>query len=119
MENKLDYYSDYFEALIWADVEESEDIKGSYTIYDIEQASLVKHLNELDAFFDQAQDILDNSDYTHEQACHDFYLTRQRHGVGFWENDHCNEEQGEKLTALAKAFSIVYISEHNGKLILD
>ena len=37
------------------------------------------------------------------QAAHDFWLTRNGHGAGFWDGDW-EKSAGEKLTALAKKF---------------
>lgn len=33
-----------------------------------------------------------------------FWLTRNGHGAGFWENDYGTEEQCDKLTEACKAF---------------
>ena len=33
----------------------------------------------------------------------DLWLTRNRHGAGFWECDHCDEAQGEALTNASEA----------------
>lgn len=38
-----------------------------------------------------------------EQAGHDFYLTRNRHGAGFWDREQIPEKHGAELTALAHA----------------
>lgn len=111
LKSKLNYYADYFEAMFWADIDGSDDIQGDYCVDDIDTATLERICLELDAFFEKADSILDNTDYTHGQACHDFYFTRQRHGVGFWENDHCDETAGQLLTDIAESFGEVYISE--------
>ena len=40
-----------------------------------------------------------------EQAAHDFWYTRNGHGVGFWENDRgWSEWQSEKFTVISKSF---------------
>lgn len=119
--DNLKYYSSYFEALFWADVDNNEDIIGSedLTIYDINEANLLIEFKVLDAFFNEVDEILENTDYTHEQACHDFYFTRQHHGVGFWENDHCNKEQGKKLTDIADKYGEIYLSGYNGELFIE
>lgn len=122
IEGELKYYADYFEAMFWADIEANEDFteeQQSASIYDIEEQSLIKSLVELEQFFDRADNALDGSDYTHKQACHDFYMTRVGHGVGFWENDHCNEEQGKELTAIAQEFGTVDIGFNDaGQVVL-
>tara|TARA_R100001086_G_C11791293_1_gene246282 strand:- start:339 stop:713 length:375 start_codon:yes stop_codon:yes gene_type:complete len=119
LQNNLNYYSDYFEAMFWADIDGNDDIQGDYGITDIDRDTLVKICKELDSFFEKADSILENTDYTQGQACHDFYFTRCGHEVGFWENDHCDEKAGQLLTDIAKSFSEVYISESNGKLYID
>lgn len=118
LQTKLNYYGSYFEAMFWADIDNSDDISGNYDIHDIDRDILVSMVNELDSFFNESQSILDETDYTHDQACHDFYFTRCGHGVGFWENDHCNEKQGGLLTNIAKKYNEVYITESEGKLYI-
>jgi hypothetical protein len=46
----------------------------------------------------------DLTGYPDRNAGHDFWLTRNGHGCGFWENDFGTEEQCAKLTAASKAF---------------
>ena len=41
------------------------------------------------------------------QIGHDFWLTRQGHGAGFWDGDY-SEELGKRLTAKAKAMGEIY-----------
>lgn len=52
------------------------------------------------AFKELAGDLLNGID--EEQAGHDFWLTRNRHGAGFWDRDL--GEVGEKLSEIAKSF---------------
>lgn len=115
LERNLRYYADYFEAMFFADIDNSQDIEGDYTTYDIDKECLIKSIKELDQFFEKADNILEETDYTHEQACHDFYFTRCHHGVGFWENDHCNEEQGQILTEIAQSFGEIWVYENDDK----
>lgn len=42
-------------------------------------------------------------------AGHDFWLTRNGHGAGFWETPDWPEEAGQRLTAACKAFREVYL----------
>lgn len=112
LKKNLDYYSDYFEALFFG---ESELENTELDFLDINEECLKNHIKDLDNFFNKADSILEETDYTHAQACHDFYFTRCGHGVGFWEADHCSEEQGEKLTEIAKSFGefYAYIGDDN------
>lgn len=115
LKRNLDYYGAFFDAMFWADVDGCDDIENDYDILDINKDSLEKLINDLDLFFEKADPILENTEYDHSQACHDFYFTRQGHGVGFWENDHCNEEQGKLLTEIAQDFGEIYITEGSNK----
>jgi len=56
---------------------------------------------------------------TWEQAGHDFWLTRNGHGAGFWDGDW-SEPAGEQLTAAAKKFGelSLYVGD-DGKLRLQ
>jgi hypothetical protein len=59
-------------------------------------------------------------DYTPSQMGHDFWLTRNGHGSGFWDRDgHDNNK--EALTDLAKAFgtSEAYINDHDNTISLE
>lgn len=48
---------------------------------------------------------------------HDFWMTRQGHGVGFWDGDY-TKELGDKLTKLSKAQGEVYCEKFRNKLRL-
>jgi hypothetical protein len=54
-------------------------------------------------FRDDAGDLLDGIDES--QAAHDFWLTRNGHGAGFW--DRGLGKVGQKLTKIAKDFGSV------------
>jgi hypothetical protein len=43
----------------------------------------------------------DLTTYAADDAGHDLWFTRTRAGVGFWEADHCTDEEGERLTDAA------------------
>jgi hypothetical protein len=58
---------------------------------------------------------VDASDnWTAEQAGHDFWLTRNRHGAGFWDRGHGAE--GADLTQHAKSFGDcdLYVGDDGG-----
>ena len=99
---------DYFKAVIWADMGPDSYIEGELghepTVADINIKCLVAQQNVVTEFLEKANFILENTDYSQRQAEHDFYLTRQGHGCGFWEADHCTEIEGEALTNIATEF---------------
>ncbi len=119
LKKNIQYYSQFFDTMIWADIDGSDDIENDYDVWDIDKLTLTRLIEDLDYFFEQAEDILEASDYDHDKACHDFYLTRQGHGAGFWEADHCTKEQGEKLTEIAESLGSLCIIEDNGYLYIE
>ena len=55
-----------------------------------------------------------------DHVAHDWILTRQRTGVGFWESDRYAPAMGKKLTELAHTYSELYvIVDENGNLEAD
>ncbi len=50
-----------------------------------------------------------------QQAGYDFWMTRNGHGVGFWEDADWEAETGKKLTAGAEAFGEAYLDEQDMK----
>lgn len=66
----------------------------------IDGESLSKMIADCAAF----QKLADLEGYPIKNAGHDFWLTRNGHGCGFWENDFGTEDQCARLTALSKTF---------------
>lgn len=89
----------YFTCLLWSSTDESRDDGGdpldaNYTIDDIDPESLAWHKQVCDAFESAYKDDLFDGEPTHspewsdaEKAGHDLWLTRNRHGAGFWDGD--------------------------------
>lgn len=58
----------------------------------------------------------DLADYPVERAGHDFWFTRNGHGVGFWEEDFSTPEVCAKLDKAASDFGEVYCEISRGRL---
>lgn len=73
---------------------------------DVAEETLDKFRVDCTAFLMHADVIApDESD---SRLAHDFWLTRNRHGAGFWCGDH-EKEIGEKLAKLAQSFPEVHL----------
>jgi hypothetical protein len=94
----------YIEAMLWGSTDEDGDSLAVYDHTDIEAQSLAQIRSDCASFLTQASDLLSDSDYTESQSGHDFWFTRNRDGVGFWESDHCDKQQGRALTDIAHTF---------------
>lgn len=101
------YTRQYLETALWASTDDNgEPLDSNYSIEDfsIEFIELAK--KDITAFFERSGNLLDNYDY--ETAMHDFWLTRNNHGAGFWDGDY-EKDDGEKLTALSEAFGELFL----------
>lgn len=111
----------YIECALWASTDEStpqggEPLDANYTIDDIAPEAMDKMIADCQRFqADNAADIAagpNYPDYTvSERAGHDFWLTRNHHGAGFWDGDWPEEpeEVGKRLTKAAQCYGEVYL----------
>ena len=90
----------YIEAALWSSTDEStpangEPMDANYAISDLAPETLERIKADCAAFQGQHwEDIQDDV----SRAGHDFWLTRNHHGAGFWDGDW-PEGVDEKLTA--------------------
>ncbi len=94
----------YLITALWSSTEHDDagtPLHENYDIGDLSIEALDKAENDCEKFLSLAGDTLDDLDL--ERAAHDFWLTRNRHGAGFWDGDY-EKELGRKLTALAHSF---------------
>lgn len=102
---KLDKFTiAYIEAALWSTMDEStpeggELMDANYGIADLAPETLDRMKADCAAFQQQHWD--DISDDM-ERAGHDFWLTRNHHGAGYWDGDW-PEDVGERLTAASHA----------------
>ena len=83
----------YLETALWADGDEVDGADLSPEFVSLATA-------DCDDFRVQAGSMLDDED--DGDAGHNFWLTRNGHGAGFWDGDF--PEHGDALTAIAKSF---------------
>lgn len=95
----------YLECAVWADGDEI----GSATIDDIHGGTLARMIIDCEKF--QSQNAGDLETYcasidrrTMGHAGHDFWLTRNHHGAGFWDRHGVPDDVGKRLTDAAHAF---------------
>ena len=95
----------YVETALWSSTDNSDETGGepldkNYDINDIDPESLKKMEQDCKAFQEKAGDLISGQE---DQAGHDFWLTRNGHGAGFWDGDW-PEPAATKLTNLSKEF---------------
>lgn len=93
------FVNGYIEALYFTDVHEDSDIPmdavlSDETIRDIKEDCEI-FLNEYASLLNRA---IECEGYDMVQAGRDYWFTRNRHGVGFWDRSELPDELGEALT---------------------
>lgn len=99
-----DFTRQYVATALWSSTDEDgEPLDGLYTIDDLAPATLAEMVTDCEAFQrDHAADIAADLG----RAGHDFWLTRCRHGAGYWDGDWPHEV-GRRLTDAAHVYGNV------------
>ena len=95
----------YIKAALWSSADENDvPLDINYGITDLSGELMDRMIEDCAAFLAKA-DIPDN---LRPQAGHDFWLTRNGHGTGFWDHPEIyGEEKAQELSALAETFGVV------------
>jgi hypothetical protein len=97
-----DFFDAYVECLLWSSTDDDGDpLDAQYSTDDLAPEALTEIEQDCKAFY-EAHFSLWNDQIDDAQAGHDFYLTRNRHGAGFW--DRGLGDLGEELTELSRQF---------------
>ncbi len=119
--NKFDEFTQaYLVAALWASTDETnpeqggEPLDDNYDIEDIESDTLSEMVDDCLRFQKENAELITDENVARgvvrdEYSCearagHDFWLTRNGHGCGFWDGDW-NEPAATKLTDASKAFN--------------
>lgn len=98
------YFTQYLETALWSSTDNnSEPLEHNYDIVDIDIESLKTQEAQFEKFISQAQILVpDLSDYYDlTDLAHDFWLSRNGHGAGFWDS-YYEKGIGTTLTKLSK-----------------
>ena len=103
---------DYLICALWSSTDSDGDpIDDTYSILDLSDEALEQAQFEVASFMASAVDYLHNDD-SHQVPGHDFWLTRNGHGAGFWDGNYIN---GDILTKISKEYGVtdLYIGDDN------
>jgi len=106
----------YIVCALWSSTDENDaPLDSFYTIDDIDPGTLEKMRQDIVDFAESNKELLLSSGQSDEQIGHDFWLTRNHHGAGFW--DRGLGEIGQKLTKVCHSYGEIdlYVSD-NGKV---
>jgi len=116
---KLDAFEQAFlTCALWSSTDESDESGGepldaNYEIGDFEEAALRRLLRDCRDFRETNSELLAQAG-DDAQNGHDFWLTRNGHGAGFWDRGYGNV--GDALTLACKAYGSVDLVVSEGKI---
>ncbi|KKK92496.1 hypothetical protein LCGC14_2702340 [marine sediment metagenome] len=104
----------YLECALWASLDDNGESLDVHDITDIAPPTLAEMVADCKAFQESHYD--DMSDDL-ERAGHDFWLTRNGHGAGFWDGDW-PDDVGNRLTEASKVYGEydLYFDETDSKI---
>lgn len=122
------FVRDYLITALWSSTDsDGEPLDKGFSIHDLSDEAKHKAQKDCSEFLDKAYELISAAIETGEvksgpdfdewgRAAHDFWLTRNGHGAGFWDGDW-PEPYDQKLTDIAKSFGScdLYVGD-DGKL---
>jgi hypothetical protein len=109
------FFNAYVTAALWSSNDEDEvPLDANYTPQDFTKESYKKMRADADKFAKEHAALIIGRE---EQAGHDFWLTRNGHGAGFWDGDW--EEPTATILTKASEHREVYIMTDRGKLYVN
>jgi hypothetical protein len=109
----------YIEAALWSSTDNADDSGGepldaNYDTMDLTVAALDEMIKDSKNFQEDNAELLSRAGEDGGNG-HDFWLTRNRHGAGFWDRGY-DQEVGKKLTDAAHAYGSVDLTVSGGKI---
>jgi len=113
---KNPFLASYIETALWSSTDDNGDPLDSLDIIELADETIERMQKDCDEFQKRMADANIEVD---GHIAHDFWLTRNHHGAGFWDGDY-PEPQATQLTALAHMFGEcdLYVGDDN-KLYLS
>ena len=115
-EKRLDpFTAAYVEAMLWSTTDESDEGGGepldkNYSASDIAPETMELIVEDCADFQERYGDLLSESGIDDSQAGHDFWLSREGHGSGFFDEDTIDEEFQEPLQEAAQSYGSFYLT---------
>lgn len=100
-------FDGYIECALWSSTDNADDSGGApldknYGPEDIAHETLMQMKRDCEGFQDDNAELLAESGLSDGQAGHDFWLTRNGHGAGFW--DRGLGKVGDALSKACKPY---------------
>lgn len=93
----------FLETAIWSEIDDDgEPLDENYSIADLHPSVIERAKTDCDDFVESNLETLNEISMPQEDVGHNFLLTRNGHGTGFW--DRGLGEAGDKLTKASKPY---------------
>ncbi len=118
-----DFIKQYMVTALWSSTDEREEaehefLDAEFSIHDFSYSATKRIIRDCKEFIEKTKYILNRvkNKYSYESAGHDFWLTRNRHGAGFWDRfDELSKEDRDFLTDMSE-YGPVNLYAENGKV---
>jgi hypothetical protein len=109
----LEMVTSYTEAALWSSTDGNEDVAldENYGVDDIDNAAYAEMISDCESFRDSHADML--SDVSPSDAGHNFWLSRNGHGAGFFDS---SAEHAHALQAATRPYGSVDLYVHEGRV---
>jgi len=99
----------YIQTALWSSSDDEDNsLDSQYGYEDVAQESITKAKSDLKSLIQQLKQAklydVYMQEYDLSQLAHDFWLTRNGHGAGFWDRDYSTDDLGDKITDIVKKF---------------
>jgi len=108
--NQGKFFHAYVACALWSSTDDNGEPLDLYSVDDIDPKTLEVMRADCKDFVEANSELLDGLDA--EQCGHDFWLTRNGHGAGFW--DRGLGKVGDELTAACKPYGSFDLYEVEG-----
>jgi hypothetical protein len=106
----------YMETALWSSTDDDDvSLDRNHSTDDIAKKTKEGMLKDCQSFYDQNKALLDDG-WPADQAGHEFWLTRNGHGSGFWDSEYGTDESREALAEACKKFREVHLYVQHGKI---
>ena len=109
----------YMETALWSSTDDDDaPLDKNYSTDDITKETKKGMLADCQAFYDQNRALLEDPDspWPADQTGHEFWLTRNGHGSGFYDSSYGTDGSREALTEACKNFREVHLYVQRGKI---
>lgn len=107
--DRNDFFRGYVEAALWSSIDDKDvPLDKNYGPQDIAPETIEEMFADANRFRDENWNDIVKGMRSVKRAGHDFWLTRNGHGAGFWDGDW-PEPQATRLTDAAHAYGEVWL----------